>query len=190
MLARPVMRAAPFASGGIRMPNGQSKASRKPSLGADLVIPALAVGFTFYFLDSIWELAWEAKVNGVIIGGALLALVAIQAVRIFLQVSAGEATLGFDKLTQPASIQRQRIALIALAAAFVGFLPWFGVTLGLFLFLLLGMMVMGVRRPGTLLGVSFGVAASVYLLFIAFLGTRYPPGPIEKLIAWLVGAGG
>jgi len=172
------------------MPNGQSKASRKASLGADLVIPALAVGFTLYFFSSIWELAWEAKVNGVIIGGVLLALIAIQVVRIGMQVAAGKATLGFDKLTQPASVQRQRIALIALAAAFVGFLPWLGVTLGLFLFLLLGMMIMGVRRPVTLLGVAGGVAASIYMMFIAFLGTRYPPGPVEKLIAWLIGAGG
>ena len=51
---------------------------RKP-LGADLVIPALALGFAAYFFVSIADLAWEAKANGMVIGGILVLLIAISA---------------------------------------------------------------------------------------------------------------
>jgi hypothetical protein len=37
----------------------------KAPLGADLVIPALALGFAIYFFFSIADLVWEAKANGV-----------------------------------------------------------------------------------------------------------------------------
>ncbi len=43
----------------------------KKALGADLVIPALALSFAAYFFVSIADLAWEAKANGVVIGGIL-----------------------------------------------------------------------------------------------------------------------
>ena len=46
----------------------------KTPLGADLVIPALALGFAAYFFVSIADLAWEAKANGVVIGGVLVVL--------------------------------------------------------------------------------------------------------------------
>ena len=54
----------------------------KKALGADLVIPALALGFAVYFFVSIADLAWEAKANGVVIGGVLVVLILVQVVRI------------------------------------------------------------------------------------------------------------
>ena len=65
----------------------------KKALGADLVIPALALGFAAYFFVSIADLAWEAKANGVVIGGILVGLIAIQLVRVTLRVLLGVASL-------------------------------------------------------------------------------------------------
>jgi hypothetical protein len=73
----------------------------KSSLGADLVIPALALGFAAYFFVSIADLAWEAKANGVIIGSVLVLLIAIQLVRVVSELMRREGSLGLESLWQP-----------------------------------------------------------------------------------------
>jgi hypothetical protein len=47
------------------------------------------------------------------------------------------------------------------------------------------MRVLRVRNPKALLAVSVSVAGGGYLLFIAFLDTRFPRGPIEHFLRWL-----
>ena len=76
----------------------------KAPLGADLIIPALALGFAIYFFWSIADLAWEAKANGVVIGIALIVLVVIQAARIGLAVAQGRGDLGTGTLWQPRDV--------------------------------------------------------------------------------------
>ena len=34
---------------------------KRKAVGADLIIPALAVAFTIYYYSTVWELNWEAK---------------------------------------------------------------------------------------------------------------------------------
>ena len=70
----------------------------RQAIGADLIIPALAVIFTLYYCSTIWELNWEAKANGLAIGALLLLLVAIFLVKTAVRVKRGEATLGMDKI--------------------------------------------------------------------------------------------
>jgi hypothetical protein len=47
------------------------------------------------------------------------------------------------------------------------------------------MLILGVRSPRALLGLSAAVAGSGYVLFILFLGTRFPRGVVEHLLARL-----
>ena len=153
--------------------------------GADLVIPLLALGFAIYFFFSIHDLAWEAKANGVIIGSALVVLVAIQLVRIGLDVARGAGNLRADLLWQPRDVLVKRLALVAITIVFIATLKWLGLTLGLLAGMLAALWMMGVRRPRVLLGVAFTVAASAYLLFMVLLETRFPRGPLERLLSSL-----
>lgn len=41
---------------------------RNAQLGADLIIPVLAAGFTLYYLISSSNLVWEARANGTVVG--------------------------------------------------------------------------------------------------------------------------
>ena len=157
----------------------------KVPLGADLVIPALALGFTIYFFFSIADLVWEAKANGVLIGAILVALIAVQLVRLGTRLARGEGDLRADPLWQPRDALGKRIGMVALTAVFILALPWLGLTLSLLLAMLAALRVMGVRRLSTLLWVSSGVAAAAYLLFIATLDSAFPHGPIERLLAAL-----
>ena len=159
----------------------------RPALGADLIIPGLALAFTTYFLISTLNLTWEAKANGVVVGIALYILIAAQLIRIGRRVAAGQATLGLGELARFDTAQKQRIALVAITALFVLTLPWVGINIGLFLTMLASMWVLGERSWRVLLGLSFVTTATVYLVFVKFLGTKLPTGPIEALVNWLAG---
>lgn len=161
----------------------------RPALGADLIIPGLALAFTTYFLVSTLNLTWEAKANGVVVGVALYILIAAQLIRIGRRVLAGEATLGIGELARFDTAQKQRIALVVITALFILTLPWVGICIGLFLTMLASMWVLGERSWRVLLGLSALTSATVYLIFVGFLQSRLPTGPVETLIRWLTGGG-
>lgn len=157
----------------------------KAALGADLVLPALAVALTVYFFVSVADLAWEAKANAVVIGVALLALVVLHVARVALRVWAGDASLSLVPLIEPRRTQGRRLMLVALTALFVFLIPWLGVTLGLFLLTSALMLVLGAGSLRMIAAVSATIAITAYLLFIALLNSRLPRGPVEKLLAML-----
>jgi hypothetical protein len=64
-------------------------------------------------------------------------------------------------------------------------MPWLGLSLSLFLGLAAALVLMGVRRRAQLFWISFSVAASAYLLFIALLNSDLPHGLVENAIAAL-----
>jgi hypothetical protein len=154
----------------------------KQPLGADLVIPALALAFAVYFFVSIADLAWEAKANGVVIGSALVALILIQLVRIGSRIARGQASLGLGELLQPRDALPKRIGLVVITVVFIATLHWLGLTLGLLLALYASLWLMGARgKP--LYVIPVVVAALAYLLFVALLQTDIPHGPIERLLS-------
>jgi hypothetical protein len=154
----------------------------KKALGADLVIPALALGFAAYFFVSIADLAWEAKANGVVIGGILVGLIAIQLVRIAIRVLKGEASLRFNRLWEPREALWKRVGMVLVTVAFIATLNWLGLTLGLLLALFAALWLMGVRgKPLVILPLAVSLAA--YLLFVVLLQSDIPHGPIERLLA-------
>jgi len=153
------------------------------ALGADLVIPALALAFAVYFFVSTADLVWEAKANGVVIGIALVILIAFQAGRAVLRAMRGQGGLGFDPLWRPRDLAWRRIGLVAVTALFIATLPWLGLTLGLWLGMVAQLLIIGVRSWKTLFWLPSGTAACVYLLFIAVLDSGFPHGPIENLLA-------
>ncbi|MHB9096440.1 MAG: tripartite tricarboxylate transporter TctB family protein [Syntrophales bacterium] len=161
--------------------------TKKQAIGADLVIPAMAVAFTIYYFSSIWGLNWEASANGLAIGAVLLLLIGIFLVRTALQLKRGEATLAMDKLLKPMESRGRRLGLIAAIIAFIVFIPYLGLTLAMFLFMCATMLVLGVRKPLPLLATALTVAAGAYVGFIAILNTRFPHGPVETILARILG---
>lgn len=160
---------------------------QKAPLGADLVIPLLALAFAAYFFFSIRDLAWEAKANGVIIGSLLVLLVVAQIARIAIAVVKGRGSLRTDPLWQPRDVLGKRIGMVLVAIAFIATIKWAGLTLGLLLGMMASLWVMGVRKPGRIAVISIVVAALAYLLFIAALDSAFPHGPIENAVASLLG---
>ena len=156
------------------------------ALGADLVIPALALAFAVYFFFSTADLVWEAKANGVIIGTALVILIAFQVGRVALRIMRGEGGLGLDPIWQPREMAWKRVGLVAITALFIAAMPWLGLTLALWLGMAAQLWIIGVRRKKILFWLPTATAASVYALFIAVLDSGFPHGPVEDLLAPLL----
>jgi hypothetical protein len=158
----------------------------KAPLGADLVIPGLALAFAAYFFFSIADLAWEAKANGVVIGAILVILVLVQVCRIGSTIVRGEAGFGMQALLNPRDALRKRIGMVLITLAFIATLQWLGVTLGILLALAASLWIMGVRSRMALVIVPLAIAAAMYLLFVALLQTDIPHGPIELMMTKLL----
>ncbi|WP_270935066.1 tripartite tricarboxylate transporter TctB family protein [Falsiroseomonas oryzae] len=170
------------------MPRQRHGSEPKPA-GQELVIPALAVGFTAYYFWTVQELAWEAKANGVVIGAILLVLVALLLLRMGLQLARGDvslrATLGGDRATD-----RLRLGLLGLCAAFIVVLPLLGTVISLALVLFAAMWLLGARHWPSLIGVSLVTPLLVWATLIVGIGTRFPLGPFEHAMAALLGLPG
>ena len=154
----------------------------KTPRGADLVIPALALGFAVYFFVSIVDLAWEAKANGMVIGGVLVLLILIQLVRIGVELTRGRASLSLAPLWEPRDALGKRIGLVLVTVAFIATLGWLGLTLGLLLALIAALWIMGVRGKALVI-LPLAVSLAAYLLFVVLLNTDIPHGPIESLLS-------
>jgi hypothetical protein len=98
-------------------------------------------------------------------------------------VAKAEATLATGPLWQPAEVLGKRIGMVLVTIAFIALLQLLGLTLALALAMAAALVVMGVRKPLTVLWISAVVAAAAYILFIAVLDSAFPHGVIEKLLS-------
>jgi hypothetical protein len=155
----------------------------KSPLGADLVIPALALAFAGYFFVSIADLAWEAKANGVVIGGILVGLILIQLARTAVRAVKQGGGFSFDPLWQPRDALLKRLGMVVVTIAFIATLHWLGLTLGLLLAMFAALWLMGARSRLALIVLPVAVASAAYLLFVVLLQSDIPHGPIERLLS-------
>ncbi|QIB34564.1 tripartite tricarboxylate transporter TctB family protein [Ancylobacter pratisalsi] len=159
----------------------------KVATGADWIIPILGAGFATYYLISIKDLAWEAKVSGVFCAVVLFLLIAIFALRTAIGVARGTHYLEWRSLYESHKLAIVRGALFALTVANVALIPWAGFTLSTFGFLFtcfLWLERMSARRAAIVAG---SLALFGYVLFVLILRTALPPGPFERLVSALTG---
>lgn len=160
------------------MASNQNKPPRQ--LGGELVIPAIAVGFTFYFFSTIWNSPWTAQVSAFLVGGVLLLVCAIFLVRCIIWLRRGEGTLGFGNLVTMDDIRTGRIGLLVTTVAYVLFIDNLGFTLTTFLFLASSMLILAKgRNPGVIALISGTMALMGWAVFIWAFDTRFPHGWFE-----------
>lgn len=164
----------------------EQRAEKRVALGAELVLPVMALAFATYFLVSTADLQWEAKANGVIIGGLLVLLLVLQFVRSGIAYVRGRADFSFAPLLQPRDVLYKRLGMMAITIALVATVPWLGLGLGLFVSLAAALVMMGVRGFGHALLVAFLVALSCSVLFTVVLDSGLPRGPVEHLLLYFV----
>ncbi len=163
---------------------------KKRQLGGELVIPVLAVAFTFYFFTTIWNSPWTAQVNAFLIGGILLLVCAMFFVRSFFLLKSGEANLSMSNLFSKDDIRTGRIGLFLTTLGFTVFIEWLGFTLTAFLFLFLSMIILS---KGQSVIRAFLASATMALggwaVFIWAFQTRFPRGWFEETMRMVLNNG-
>lgn len=156
---------------------------QRQALGAELIIPIGTILFAVYYLYTVWELPWQAKAAGLGIAGAMALVLLLLAIRFVRELAAGRADLGLGDLVVPKVTLTQRLGLLAAALAFVFVMPLIGFTLGLFLFLMTGMIILsGLSQLKSAVIISLLVSLGGYLLFIVFIRARFPHGVVETFM--------
>jgi hypothetical protein len=160
------------------MPSDNYKPPRQ--IGGELVIPAIAVGFTLYFFSTIWNSPWTAQVSAFLVGSILLLVCAIFFIRCVVWLRRGEGTLGFANLVTRDDIHTGRIGLLATTIAYVALIDRLGFTLTTFLFLASSMLILAKgRNAGFITMISAAMALTGWAVFIWAFDTRFPRGWFE-----------
>lgn len=152
-------------------------------LGADLVIPALAVVFTLYYFSTIWNSPWTAQVSAFAIGGVLLFLCGLFFIKVRGQHRRGEGRFTFTSLVNYEDIRTGRIALLVTTVGFCVLIDRLGFTLTTFLFLWLSMAILGAFKRLLLVTLTSAIMAlGGWAIFILAFDTRFPRGWFEQFM--------
>lgn len=155
----------------------------KRQIGGELIIPLLALAFTLYYISTVINSPWSAKVNAYMIGGVLIAVILIFFALAVREVLRGRATLGISNLVEPYAILPKRLGFIALTFGYLVAIHWLGFTLTTFVFLAASMLLLGGGKRPVLCIVSAFVMAAVALgVFVVLFQKRFPKGPVEYLL--------
>ena len=155
----------------------------KRQLGGELIIPALALIFTLYYISTVINSPWSAQLNAFMVGSVLIFLVLLFFVLAARKVWRGEATLGCSDLLAPYGMLPKRLGFIGLTLGYLVVIHWLGFTLTTFLFMAGSMLLLGGgRRPLVCLAAATAMAVIALVVFVILFQKRFPQGPVEYLV--------
>lgn len=155
--------------------------------GADWIIPTLAAAFAAYYLWSISNLVWEAKMAAVFVAVVLFVLIGIFFAKSLFGLARHTSRFELRSLYDNWPLFRVRALLFGLTILSVALLPWIGFTISTFGFLLASFLWLARMSVKMAVITALSLALFAYGLFIAILDTAFPPGPFEWLMNTLFG---
>ena len=156
---------------------------KKRAVGGDLVLPLAGLAFTIYYFLTIIDSPWTAQVSAFFVGSVLMLLIAVFLVRTAVDLLRGQASAGMGGLLSWADVHSGRAVLLVATLGFVFLIDRAGFTLTTLVFLAISMAVLNRgRRLGLIALLSVGVSLGGYLLFLVAFETRFPRGPLERLL--------
>jgi len=106
---------------------------------------------------------------------------------VFDAVERGEADFGVRGVFNDTDLEFNRHWLLLLTIAYILVVEWGGFTITTFVFLTAAMLVLNKgRRPVFIALLSAAFAFGGYALFIFAFEVRFPIGPFERLVRWLL----
>ncbi|MEX1080448.1 MAG: tripartite tricarboxylate transporter TctB family protein [Halofilum sp. (in: g-proteobacteria)] len=154
----------------------------------EAIVPIAGIAFSIYYLATIWDMPFEARMSGMLVSGSIFILTALLAVRwckdaIQHGVDSGIWVLLGETNTAIA----RRLSVLALTVAYVILLPPVGFFIACFTYLLASMAVLGVRNLRHLILVPLLATGLAHLLFIIVLGISLPEGIVGGFLNSIFG---
>jgi hypothetical protein len=159
----------------------------KRHVGGDLIIPIAGLLFTFYYFSTILDSPWTAQVSAFFIGSVLIFLNLIFLIKTGIELRRGDVDLKVGAMAEPAHLTPTRLILLALTVGYIFVIQFAGFTLTTFLFMAAAMSLLTRgRNIGFIIALSAGFSFAGWALFIYAFKTRFPVGPFERLMEYLI----
>lgn len=153
----------------------------------DLIIPAIALLFTAYYLTTITEVPWIAQASAITVATLLLVSIVAYALRTALRVRQGHERIALDFGHIDRRVTWKRVCLLGLTVGYVLLIEHAGFTITTLLFIFLAVItVSSLARWRSALVVALVCSTLGYVVFIHFFKTRFPRGPVEELLRGLL----
>lgn len=153
---------------------------------ADLIIPALALVFTIYYLTTIAEVPWIAQASAITVSGLLLLSIGAFAIRTAFRIKHGTEFISWARLEIDTVTAVRRAILLALTISYVLVIDVIGFTIATTIFVFCGIVLLSsIRNWLRALLVALSCSTLGYVVFIYFFETRFPRGPIENFLKGL-----
>lgn len=163
----------------------QSERKQRAVSAPELIIPVAGSLYAIYYVASVWDFPPEAQLSGIVLATILLVLSALYFLRVAGAMLAGRFDWRLAEVLGPRHGRAERLAFVGLIGLYLLTVSWGGFTLTTFVFIAAGSVLAGLRPIGRALRFAALSAIGGWLFFIVLLGTRFPEGPWEKLIAWV-----
>ena len=159
----------------------------KRHVGGDLIIPIAGLLFTAYYFSTIWNSVWTAQVSAFFIGAILTLLNVIFLIKTGIGLRRGDVDLKAGAIGEPRGLMPTRYILLALTIGYIITVQFAGFTLTTFLFMAAAMSLLTRgKRIGFIIALSAVFSFAGWALFIYAFRTRFPIGPFERLMEYLL----
>lgn len=158
---------------------------------SEAIVPVAGIAFSIYYLTTIWNLPFEARMSGFIISALIFTLTAILAARWITQaVQHGVDSGVWTLLGETNAAIAKRLSVLALTIAYVLLLPHLGFFVATLAFLMAAFAILGVRKPLHLALVPLIATSVGHLLFILVMGISLPTGVVGAFLESIKQAAG
>lgn len=151
--------------------------------GADLILPVAASLYALYYMASVWDFPPEAQRSGIALAGLLLTFTTLFFIRTAWGAIAGGWRFDLSPILGAPEDRLRRLLFVCMIFAYLAVAPHGGFTLTTFGFLFGAGLLAGIGSVKRALVFAAVAALAGWAFFIALLGTRFPEGPFERLVA-------
>lgn len=153
---------------------------KRPGILPELIIPVGAIAFAIYYLSTVWQLPFQARVVGIYVAAAIGLLSLALFVRFARDVFGGGKSLGFAGFFSDPVSEGRRWSVLALTFAFIGLMPVVGFAVSIFAFVFSTVIVIGgMRRLKAAFILATCMTVVAFSIFILVVKVRFPLSAVD-----------
>ncbi|WP_213685791.1 tripartite tricarboxylate transporter TctB family protein [Roseicyclus sp.] len=156
---------------------------KRPGLLPELIIPVGSIAFGIYYLSTVWELPFQAKVVGIYVAAAIAILSFILFIRFGREIWSGQKSWGIEGFFSDPVSEARRWSVLALTVGFIVLMPVLGFVVTIFAFVFSAVIVIGgVERIKAAAFTALGMTIVAFLVFIVLVKVRFPTNIIDQTL--------
>lgn len=160
--------------------------NKRPGILPELIIPVGTIAFAIYYLSTVWQLPFQAKVVGLYVASAIGILSLLLGIRFVREIATGAKSLGFAGFFSDPGAEARRWGVLGLTIAFILLMPVLGFVVTIFAFVFSTVIVIGgMQRLKAAIFTAIGMTTVAFLVFIVLVQVRFPTTAIDLTLKGL-----